>query len=235
MFFGQVICVCGCLGCGSCLDVLHDLALLSFLQCCCYFVCLDVLCLDCTCWHALPTEQAAATLYPRLKKPPNPHYPPPKTPHPHAACPAHSPCSLFFTLVPASNRLGLTVRLSCVTLNSMLHFLSILSDCETHATHVMTSCRYIWSLYWSVTTLATVGYGDLHAYGPIEAAFILCYMLFGIILNAYILGGYLEHCKASPSSTSMHAHEQVQLIPSQSAVRSDIGRSLITVSYQCAR
>ncbi|KAL3130260.1 hypothetical protein ABBQ38_008093 [Trebouxia sp. C0009 RCD-2024] len=48
--------------------------------------------------------------------------------------------------------------------------------------------RYIWSLYWSVTTLATVGYGDLHAYGPIEAAFILCYMLFGIILNAYILG-----------------------------------------------
>ena len=50
-------------------------------------------------------------------------------------------------------------------------------------------CRYIWSLYWSVTTLATVGYGDLHAYGPIEAAFILCYMLFGIILNAYILGG----------------------------------------------
>ncbi|DBA89172.1 TPA: hypothetical protein ACH3X1_016329 [Trebouxia sp. C0004] len=48
--------------------------------------------------------------------------------------------------------------------------------------------RYIWSLYWSVTTLATVGYGDLHAYGPIEAAFILCYMLLGIILNAYILG-----------------------------------------------
>lgn len=33
-----------------------------------------------------------------------------------------------------------------------------------------------------------MGYGDLHAYGPIEAAFILCYMLFGIILNAYILG-----------------------------------------------
>lgn len=49
-------------------------------------------------------------------------------------------------------------------------------------------CRYIWSLYWSITTLATVGYGDLHAYGPIEAGFILIYMLFGIILNAYILG-----------------------------------------------
>ena len=48
--------------------------------------------------------------------------------------------------------------------------------------------RYIWSLYWSITTLATVGYGDLHAYGPIEAGFILIYMLFGIILNAYILG-----------------------------------------------
>ena len=55
-------------------------------------------------------------------------------------------------------------------------------------------CRYIWSLYWSVTTLATVGYGDLHAYGPIEAAFILCYMLFGIILNAYILGELASGC-----------------------------------------
>lgn len=54
-------------------------------------------------------------------------------------------------------------------------------------------CRYIWSLYWSITTLATVGYGDLHAYGPIEAGFILIYMLFGLILNAYILGE-LCHC-----------------------------------------
>ena len=53
---------------------------------------------------------------------------------------------------------------------------------------MLVCCRYIWSLYWSITTLATVGYGDLHAYGPIEAGFILIYMLFGIILNAYILG-----------------------------------------------
>ena len=69
----------------------------------------------------------------------------------------------------------------------------------------MAQCRYIWSLYWGVTTLATVGYGDLHAYGPIEAAFILCYMLFGIILNAYILGEDLEHGKAAISNIeSMH-------------------------------
>lgn len=62
----------------------------------------------------------------------------------------------------------------------------------------MSVCRrYIWSLYWSITTLATVGYGDLHAYGPIEAGFILIYMLFGIILNAYILGKY-RYCVLRP-------------------------------------
>ena len=85
-----------------------------------------------------------------------------------------------------------------------------------------------------MTTLATVGYGDLHAYGPIEAAFILCYMLFGIILNAYILGEYLELCKDAPSSiksTSMHAPHQVQLFPVQSAVRLDSGRIFIAVPF----
>ena len=66
-------------------------------------------------------------------------------------------------------------------------------------------CRYIWSLYWSITTLATVGYGDLHAYGPIEAGFILIYMLFGIILNAYILGETIS-CVKRLFDMCTHAH-----------------------------
>ena len=49
-------------------------------------------------------------------------------------------------------------------------------------------CRYIWALYWSFVTLATVGYGDLHAYCVAEAAFSIVYIMFSLVLNAFILG-----------------------------------------------
>lgn len=35
------------------------------------------------------------------------------------------------------------------------------ADLDVSRLHV--SCRYIYSLYWSITTLATVGYGDFTA------------------------------------------------------------------------
>ncbi|CAN0906993.1 Potassium channel KAT3 [Linum grandiflorum] len=47
---------------------------------------------------------------------------------------------------------------------------------------------YTYSLYWSIVTLTTVGYGDLHAVNTGEKIFNMLYMLFNIGLTAYLIG-----------------------------------------------
>ncbi|KAF5748236.1 potassium channel KAT3 [Tripterygium wilfordii] len=47
---------------------------------------------------------------------------------------------------------------------------------------------YTYSLYWSIVTLTTVGYGDLHAVNTGEKTFNMLYMLFNIGLTAYVIG-----------------------------------------------
>ncbi|CAI9094492.1 OLC1v1030241C1 [Oldenlandia corymbosa var. corymbosa] len=48
--------------------------------------------------------------------------------------------------------------------------------------------RYVTSMYWSITTLTTTGYGDLHAVNTQEKIFDIFYMLFNLGLTAYIIG-----------------------------------------------
>ncbi|XP_020591768.1 potassium channel AKT2 [Phalaenopsis equestris] len=48
--------------------------------------------------------------------------------------------------------------------------------------------RYISALYWSITTMTTVGYGDLHAVNLTEMIFNIFYMLFNLGLTAYLIG-----------------------------------------------
>ncbi|XP_062206354.1 potassium channel AKT1-like isoform X2 [Phragmites australis] len=48
--------------------------------------------------------------------------------------------------------------------------------------------RYVTSMYWSITTLTTVGYGDFHAENTREMIFNIFYMLFNLGLTAYLIG-----------------------------------------------
>ncbi|CAI9103833.1 OLC1v1002404C1 [Oldenlandia corymbosa var. corymbosa] len=48
--------------------------------------------------------------------------------------------------------------------------------------------RYVSAIYWSLTTMSTVGYGDIHAVNSVEMIFIIFYMLLNLGLTAYIIG-----------------------------------------------
>ncbi|XP_073048455.1 potassium channel SKOR-like [Primulina eburnea] len=48
--------------------------------------------------------------------------------------------------------------------------------------------RYITALYFAVVTMATVGYGEIHAVNAREMIFVMIYVSFDMILGAYLLG-----------------------------------------------
>ncbi|XP_059623235.1 potassium channel SKOR isoform X1 [Cornus florida] len=48
--------------------------------------------------------------------------------------------------------------------------------------------RYITSLYFAIVTMATVGYGDIHAVNLREMIFVMIYVSFDMIIGAYLIG-----------------------------------------------
>ncbi|KAI8540935.1 hypothetical protein RHMOL_Rhmol08G0023500 [Rhododendron molle] len=58
----------------------------------------------------------------------------------------------------------------------------------THFRDIDLWTRYITSLYFAVVTMATVGYGDVHAVNLREMIFIMIFVSFDMILGAYLVG-----------------------------------------------
>ncbi|KAL3574946.1 hypothetical protein D5086_023047 [Populus alba] len=58
----------------------------------------------------------------------------------------------------------------------------------THFREIDLWKRYITSLYFAIVTMATVGYGEIHAVNVREMIFVMVYVSFDMILGAYLLG-----------------------------------------------
>ncbi|GMH32961.1 hypothetical protein BSKO_00795 [Bryopsis sp. KO-2023] len=70
-----------------------------------------------------------------------------------------------------------------------------LADADTHT-------QYITTVYWAMTTLTTVGYGDFAAVNVYERAFCMAIMLINLSLTAYILGNMTLILTKSDNITS---------------------------------
>ncbi|MGL4498283.1 MAG: ion transporter [Planktothrix sp.] len=51
-----------------------------------------------------------------------------------------------------------------------------------------TTTQYLYSFYWSITTLTTIGYGDITPQNNIELIFTFVVMLLGVSLYAFVIG-----------------------------------------------
>ncbi|KAH9290496.1 hypothetical protein KI387_034613, partial [Taxus chinensis] len=69
--------------------------------------------------------------------------------------------------------------------------------------------RYVAAIYWSITTLTTVGYGDLHAQNTREMVFDIFYMLFNLGLTAYLIGN-MTNLVVHGTSRTMRFRDTIQ-------------------------
>ncbi|BAS87622.1 Os04g0117500, partial [Oryza sativa Japonica Group] len=70
---------------------------------------------------------------------------------------------------------------------------------------------YTCAVYWSITTLATVGYGDLHATNIGEMLFSIAFMLFNMGLTSYIIGN-ITNLVVRETSNTFKMRDMVQWV-----------------------
>jgi hypothetical protein len=51
-----------------------------------------------------------------------------------------------------------------------------------------TGAKYLASLYWSVTTLTTIGYGDIVPFTNLEKSITILWMMFGVGFYSFTIG-----------------------------------------------
>eukprot|EP00835_Amoeboradix_gromovi_P000541 NODE_19_length_39463_cov_0.396073.p9 type:complete len:394 gc:universal NODE_19_length_39463_cov_0.396073:3001-4182(+) len=69
----------------------------------------------------------------------------------------------------------------------------------------------VYSLYWTVTTMTTTGYGDIHPENTYERMFASTLMVMGVILYGYI-GGGIASILSNMDSRRVHYKEKVDAI-----------------------
>ena len=66
---------------------------------------------------------------------------------------------------------------------------------------------YLTCLYWAITTMATVGYGDIHAFNSIERIYCIIWMSIGIFFISFSIGGLASILNTTESKDNLLIHK----------------------------
>ncbi|KAJ0105934.1 hypothetical protein Patl1_19539 [Pistacia atlantica] len=86
--------------------------------------------------------------------------------------------------------------------------------------------RYTTSLYFAIVTMATVGYGDIHAVNAREMIFIMIFVSFDMLLGAYLLGNMTALVVKGSNTESHRDHESQVLQDIPPSIRTKISYKL---------
>lgn len=71
--------------------------------------------------------------------------------------------------------------------------------------------NYLRALYWCITTLATVGYGDITPQNPVQMVYTICIMIAGAGMYGLIIGN-VSNILAKRDAAKVHFQEKVEKI-----------------------